>query len=1076
MRKLYLTMLLAAGLTVTSAAAQQATPRSFPGVPQLEKNAAAPSLRTPSAIDDKSQGIKMYANQLADESKKRAWITFTPNTTYNFTRVKQYPSAEEGIQNYGVTCGTWAGDKYVAIFGQVNNAGTVYEFKNFDKIAVIDVATGDPRTIRELDDTVSLYTFHFDGEYGETQYPNFYDMAYDPYHEQLFALAQYQESASTNAESRLYTIDTETGEWNLVQSLGDIYYNFAFDYDGNMYATTPNASMDGTNLVKFDDNFQAVSTVAVTNWGNPVVMGSFGSLAFDYTSGDLWWICHANSSGYYYDQVGKLALDGTYNQMNSFGMGNQIIGLYIPYLTADDRGAAGQVTDLNVVQDPDGAMNTTLSWTNPTTTWDKQDLSSLAEVLVYRKKAGAPKAETSEDIYANSDLIATLSDVTTGGSSTFKDESPVSGINTYYVVPCRVSGEKGVPDSIRCYMGLDKPGKISYVDAQREGESIKLSWDAPENGANNGYVKSGDFTYNIVRLPDSVRVATGLTETSYTDNTLSEMQKYSYLVSAVNEIGEGEAAQSSEVLAGQAPSAPYTFTATSYDEANLWESPYNTNYENFYFDYYNNRMQLVNYNNMDNWLFAPGIRLKKGVTYRFTTRYQGTRPENKILLDFNIGTTATSEGRTTLDTLSYKAPGYESFSPIVTHEDMYTAPEDGTYYWGLHTTATTTYNVFYVYDLAVEAVLKKDLKAVSFESIKEAVAETSNNSTVTVRNSGTSAIAAGSYTVSVLQKVDGADQVVGTLTETPALESGKSAKLTVPFSPSGEGACDFAAVVSMEGDMEAANDTTAYVSVNVLPAGETAWTGIVTDEDTEWQSSYFPFSYADPSDGSESVYYADELDLPGKKSNTIMRIGYEYDSSISDAISPIDVKIYMANTDKTTFADGEWDDESTLTLVYDGTCSIIPGKGNLMSFTLDTPFEYDPEKNLEICVVRSGNVDGLFPAQWRVFNDGGFALRSSRYWSSSDYYAYADIATLYVGFADDSPTGIGTLKPVSRVKYSDGKLLLGDGVVKADIYDVAGKLVRSYDRSAVPSLPTGLYIIRTVDASGHSTSMKLNIQ
>lgn len=1081
MRKALFTLLLT-GLASTALAQVQLKATAFPAaVPAVERTGMKAPMQTPSAIDDKSQGKTFYANQLADESKLRSWITFTQYNTYSFTRLRNYPSAEQGYQNYGVHCGTWAGDKYVALFGQINNAGSSMEFKNFEKIASIDVATGEPQTIRELDDTITIWTFHADGVYGDSEYPNFYDMAYDPSTETLFALAQYQESADANAQSVLYTIDAETGEWAKVQELGAVYYNFTFDYDGTMYATQPkgdDTSVTGTYLVQFDSNFNATSQTEIKSWGESVVMGSFGSLTVDYTTGDLWWLCYKNSYGYYYDSLGKLALDGTWDQSGSFGTGNQIIGLYIPYLTADERGAAAQVSDLTATPDANGALKATLSWTNPTLTWDKKELTSLAEVLVYRKNAGAPKAESTEDIYKNSTLIGTLATVAVGETSQFTDENAQTGINTYYVVPCRVAGEKGVPDSIRCYMGLDRPGKISYVSAKRDGESITLTWSAPENGASNGYVNPDDFTYNIQRLPDSVVVATGLKALTFTDNTLKEMQKYSYLVSAVNSVGQGDPCQSDEVLAGQAPEPPYTFTATSYDESNLWESPYNSNYENFYFDYYGQRMKLLNYNTADNWLFAPGIRLKKGVTYRFTARYQGTRPEVTLTLDRSVGQTATSENRTEVGTSELACEYYDDANPVESVEDMFTPTEDGTYYWGLHVTGSTSYNVMYVYDVAVEAVLEKDIKAISLGGAKEAVAGTTNNATVSVRNSGSSDLAANSYTVSVLQVTNAGTEVVGTQIETPALKSGETATVNVNFQPTGEGEHDFAGLVSLEGDQVAANDTTAFVTYNVLPAGTTPWTGIVTDESSEWQSTYFPFSYVDPTDGSQCIYTADELDLPGKTGNYIARIGYEYDGNdLSDAITDIEVKIYMANVDKTSFSDNDWTDVSTMTLVYDGTCDIKPGKGNIMSFMLDSRFEYDPAKNLQICVVRHGDVETMFAALWRVYNNGGFTNRSIRYWSSSsDRWAEKEIATLYVGFTDTA-TGITDLTDTqSRINFSNGQLQLGEGIVRADVYDVSGKLVRSVNGTASVDLSQGLYIVRTQTASGQQTSQKLNIR
>lgn len=45
-----------------------------------------------------------------------------------------------------------------------------------------------------------------------------------------------------------------------------------------------------------------------------------------------------------------------------------IVGMYIPYFEADNRDAAGRVTDLTATPNPQGATDITLAWKNPTTT------------------------------------------------------------------------------------------------------------------------------------------------------------------------------------------------------------------------------------------------------------------------------------------------------------------------------------------------------------------------------------------------------------------------------------------------------------------------------------------------------------------------------------------------------------------------------------------------------------------------------------------------------------------------------------------------------------------------------------
>ena len=89
MKKLYLSLLLA-GLSVAPAMGQ-GTVYSFPKPrPQGVAIQQAPPLHQPTAIDDKSKGITMYAGQSADESKRRSWVKWQLNNSSNFTRLYEY--------------------------------------------------------------------------------------------------------------------------------------------------------------------------------------------------------------------------------------------------------------------------------------------------------------------------------------------------------------------------------------------------------------------------------------------------------------------------------------------------------------------------------------------------------------------------------------------------------------------------------------------------------------------------------------------------------------------------------------------------------------------------------------------------------------------------------------------------------------------------------------------------------------------------------------------------------------------------------------------------------------------------
>ena len=1103
-----MTLMLAGAAALTVSAQQQA--KTFPSAAvKTEGPAKAPLFKpaaAPANIDDKANGTLMYATTLASSSKTKYWLSFYSNSYYNTLNQITDLSAETdevGTKTgRGVFCSAYIGDnKVFALTGHgVYNPGlSGYEFRKFEAFEILNATTGESlkkvrsfKTMYESStDSTGTEVFYY-GHYGKNDLPAFDDFAYDPSTETLYAVARYQEDAATNAVTHLYTIDVETGQYTKIQDIEDQVLSFTFDYDGNMYTVSPwwksvtggGYSLSGTNLSKYDENLQLVSGsvkhIADMELQEYVVMGSNGSLQFNYTTGDLWWIC-MQSSGY--DKIGMLSESGQYTKTQSFYPGDQMIGLYIPYLTADERGAAAQVSNLQALPDEEGSSKATVKWTNPTTTWNKNELGDLKEVLVYRKKAGMGKALTSEEIYENSELVETI-DATgqAGKEMTFLDESAPEGLNTYYVVPCRVKGEKGVPDSVRCVVGADVPGVVTDLVATAEGDGIKVSWKAPEVGENNGYVNQADLKYTLVRQPDGTKVADGISETSFTDNTLNERMKYSYDVYASNAKGVSKVATSNEVTAGLAAYPPVAFPATNATDAGQWTVvDANADYSKFEWNDYYKRMTLyLSSYGCDDWVISPSFRLEAGKTYKFTSTFNNFYGHVLCDITRTVGKGTTAEAQTNVLGTEKEYSSDVDYPGDVVYEDRFKATEDGTYNFGFHVANSQGYDLVMFAGVEIEEVVANDMKVASVVMPKDLVSSDVNTVAVNVVNNGSDKVNASAYTVSVVQIVNGEEKVVGTATETPALKSGEEATVAVDFVPGNEGSQQFAALVSLPGDQNTTNDKSEFVTVDVLPYGTTPWTGIVTDGQEE-KFSYWPFSFSDATDGSQSIYTASDLDLAGKKSNTIERIGYEYDCTFDDAREVPNLKVYMMNVDKSSMAgDDDWVDPTTMTQVFDGTVTVKPGNGNLLSITLDTPFEYNPDKNLLICAVRNGGDNGSFNILWRSYNYDGFKHRSLRYSSYfSTKYAEKELPVLYVGFHKDA-TGIDNISGSSKAfSYENGKLVFGENTGIVRVFDISGKLVRTYNaagNTAVsPSLPSGLYIVKSQAKDGTTSSMKLNI-
>lgn len=1096
MKQNYLLGLALAGLT---ALPMQAQINKFPSV--WGKKAAMPEfalgknqLKAPSAIDDKSKGIVVYAGERMDESKKRSFIKFNTKENSTFTRLQHYvlPN-EEYEQNFGMMMGAYDGKDYYSIFGYSFTYSNQGRF-----LAKVDMQTGDTTVVRSFS-KAEQDAWYGDGVYGDFRNA-LYDMAYDRKTNTLYAFGYGWAEDGSYGFTKLYTVDREKGTWDLVTDFDCIYYEFCFDYDGNMYATRPKAGSDGetnegTELVKLDGDFNEISAKELSDeWGGKVVMAQFGAIGFDNTTNTIYWMPAT--------QWGATSLynvnpeTAQYTWCNGYYPGNWFTGFYIPYLAADNRGAAARVASIDAQADVNGAMADTLKWVNPTKTWGGAELEALKEVRIYRKKAGVATTDltpTSELLSAeNAELIATVpADNKMGEAMQYVDEKPLAGINTYYVVPSRVEGEIGVPDSIRCYMGVDVPGAVPYANLEKYGEGMKIKWGTPDKGLNNGYINPDELTYKITRMPDNLVVADDVTGNEYIDNTLGEQQKYYYLIQSKNKAGEGAIYTTEGMMAGTALTTPISLKFNNNDEAMRWNLNLFDNTYNFYYggwegcdDEYKCLVGYPSGSSLDRSTFlSPPLKLEAGKTYRIVSTIYNNY-EAPFSVKLTMGTKSDDVSDATV-IHNEEDVEYPSFTTNV-YEDMFTAPESGTYYYGVTMTSTSGYNAFKFYGVDIDYVCENDLKAMSMGGIIEAVAGQDNKCTVKLRNTGSKD--QSKYSIKIYCEDEGEKTLVGETTDVPTLKAGEIADVTAKFNPANEGKYNFFAVVCLEGDENPDNDTTAPITLNVQPEGSVAWSNVATSGKDEGADTHGPVAYCSTYDHTEAIYYPSEIN--GNDGDMITRIGYMYDgnSNLTDRTDESNVKIYMGYTDKENFNNGVEDamDPSELTLVYDGTMYLEPGTRNILSFNLDTPFKYDSSKNLAVVIDREGDVPSSlwFCALFDIFgnNWSSGVYRSLTFAEDYPYEAgmgsnYSSAPVLYL--AMQQTTGVSTVKTVGGAFNYDsnsGIISFADGVKSVAVYTVDGKLVKTVAGKAQKlNLGKGLYVVSVQTADGKTSNVKLSV-
>lgn len=1086
MKQVYLSLLLA-GLTAAPALGQKTTVNAFPKplAPVANAGMKAPQFHLPSAIDDKKKGITMYAGQRLDQSKHRSWVKWQTGDSFNFTKIYEYIHHDKynEDQQRGIYMGAYdsSNDTYYAFFNMHYTYGDMPM-----ALAKVDMLTGDTTNVFQFADLAEPdveQTAWYNGRYK-------YAMAYDPVNEVMYALgADYENGDPNLGYTVLYEVNLNATTLNdlfkKVKDMDGLYWDFCFDTQGNAWFAQKYGGSDGivkgTNLVKMDGDFNRISEVKMqSEWGEDINSIYFSTMYFDNSTGDLYYLpCSDYGSTSLY-KVNPTT--GISQSVAWFNQGNHFTGLYIPYLTADNGAAPARVSGLDAQADLNGAMKDTIKWVTPSKTWAGDDLANLQTVKIYRKNAGYATTELTKtaDLIANSQLLATVPATEKETAMSWVDENPTDGINTYYVLAANDKGN-GVIDSIRCYMGIDVPGAVSNIMLEKNGTGVNISWDAPKKGANNGYIGTEGLSYKITRLPDSVVVAENVTDTKYTDNTLGEQQSYSYTVQAVNAKGAGAIATSNPIMAGAALKTPVSLAFDTQADADRWST--NKMNNSIYFSYAGGWSDdykcMIGYGTstgtVEGTLISPPLYLEEGKTYRFTTDFQADYFDDAYFdLYVGVGTNSESQDGATI-IASREGEQYAEQYHREKYEDYFVAPASGTYYYTLRVKTVDKYNIFKLFGLKVDYVAESDMAATSIDGVLEAVAQQANECTVKVRNLGSKD--QENYTVKLLMDNEGKMVEVGSGTGTELLKTGETADVKVSFNPSYDGVWDFYGVVVANGDEVRANDTTAVKTLKVLEAGSQGWTNIVTTGHKEDLSSFGLFWNDSESEYSQSVYYPEEIKTI--KGGVIKRIGWMYDGAdnLTDRSDPVDVKIYLAHTDKKSFAgEGDLVLPSDRELVVEGQMVFEPGKDHLISFALDTPFEYNNEQNLAVICEKSGTTGYNMCALWHIYNNDwstGYVERTLM--NSGGYWSRPELPILFLGIYD--PTGVERVQLVGAdVAYANG-LLAFDQVVNAEVYTVGGKLVSSFKGSSARlNLAKGMYVVRATAADGQVMVKKINVK
>lgn len=282
------------------------------------------------------------------------------------------------------------------------------------------------------------------------------------------------------------------------------------------------------------------------------------------------------------------------------------VSMYVDDISLSESSvmAPGSVTDADVKTD--GAnLKATISFTAPTTDINGGELTSIERIDVTRDGA----------------TVGSVANPEPGKQYSVTDNSPAAGANTWSIVAHNESGD-GDATTVSAWVGEDTPLPVTGIKIERTADgNASLSWTAPTEGVNGGYVDPSSMTYTITRLPDNKVVSEEKTANSFTDavDQTADGQVYQYSIEAVTADGKlkSNPATTAGLYLGKPDEIPYSeaFDADPSKKYTIIDA----NEDGYTWKWSAGAGAMSNdyswFTDANDWLLTPLLRLEGGWAY-----------------------------------------------------------------------------------------------------------------------------------------------------------------------------------------------------------------------------------------------------------------------------------------------------------------------------------------------------------------------------------------------------------------------------------------------------------------------------
>lgn len=297
---------------------------------------------------------------------------------------------------------------------------------------------------------------------------------------------------------------------------------------GDDWLITPqfNLSEESVYAVKYDIGGNGNLKTTVGNGNTAEVQDNVIAELEDYDAGD------GHTVEYYFrPSDGGLYNFALYNCSVSDESGWNIDNFSVKEVAKTN--APDSVRNLKVTPDADGALGATITFSMPQTDIEGNSVGTLSRAVVY--DLDGVELGSTDDVAPGMEVSVAV--------------EAVHGWNDFKVVAVNENGD-GWPVVERRFIGEDIPSAVGDLVAKWGDDRTKatLSWSAPVEGVNGGYVDASQFTYSIYKYTsgqsDPYTLLGEVTGESSVDVTILDateaQDQYIFGVTAKNSEGESD--------------------------------------------------------------------------------------------------------------------------------------------------------------------------------------------------------------------------------------------------------------------------------------------------------------------------------------------------------------------------------------------------------------------------------------------------------------------------------------------------------------------------------------------------------